>query len=162
MPLYVRVSGVWKEVAQPAVRVGGVWKNITDGYVRVGGVWKRFYQNLVFSLSGAGAYVFDSPASFSVNRNGTYTLPFGDSANWVTPATSTIGDAYEVRAQLVSGTTPTGAALNDWLTISEARFWTVGITQSCVLNVEIRRAADSVVVASNGTVTVQSDTIGSG
>lgn len=39
----VKVSGVWKNVDQPAVKVSGVWKNVTNGFVKVSGVWKEFY-----------------------------------------------------------------------------------------------------------------------
>lgn len=39
MPAYVKVAGVWKNVATPYVKVAGVHKAVDTAYVKVAGAW---------------------------------------------------------------------------------------------------------------------------
>lgn len=81
--------------------------------------------------------------------------------NWWLPTTSTIGDSYEVKCTLSSGTFSTGTS-GTWQTISTDRDFTVSVTgsgrsKSATFNADIRRISDSVVVAS-ATFTIEADT----
>lgn len=53
MPMYVNVSGTWKEITGPAVSVSGTWKAITGGWVNVSGVWKQIHTNLYTMTRGS-------------------------------------------------------------------------------------------------------------
>ncbi len=87
--------------------------------------------------------------SWSSTSSGSGTL-----GNWVTP-TSLAGAAYEVRATVVSGTTPTGSATGSWLSLGTSQSWALGTalvtTVTCQLTIEIRNATSLAVLAS-GTV----------
>lgn len=69
---------------------------------------------------------------------------------WITPL-SAAGSAYQIRATLSSGDTPSGT-IGSWEGLGSTRTW--GLSQSgvgskaCDLLIEIRRASDSVVLDS--------------
>lgn len=98
------------------------------------------------------------------SRNGalTNTKTLGDVAltNWWLPTASTIGDSYEVKCTLTSGTFSTGVDAT-WQTISTDREFTVSVGsnsfKAATFNCDIRRISDSVVVAS-ATFTIEADT----
>lgn len=74
--------------------------------------------------------------------------------NWITPAAAAPG-AYEVRATLNSGDTPTGT-LATWLALTSDRTWELtqsggAGTKTCELGIEIRLGA---VVLATATVTL--------
>jgi hypothetical protein len=101
--------------------------------------------------------------TFSRNGTLTNTNSAGNVAltNWWLPTTSTIGDSYEVKCTLSSGTFSTGTS-GTWQTISTDRAFTVAVSSSgfvkaATFNADIRRISDSVVVAS-ATFTIEADT----
>jgi hypothetical protein len=68
--------------------------------------------------------------------------------NWFTPTQAGIGGSYWIRATLVSGTAPTGSALNAWLALTAVRGWTLTApaggafaSRACTLQIQI--ASDS-------------------
>lgn len=94
-----------------------------------------------FSLTNAGL------ATKTESGSGTTTL-----GNWVTP-TGSAGAAYEARATVTSGALTSGTT-GSWLALSTTREWecyatyTGGVVvETATITVEIRRASDSVVLA---------------
>jgi hypothetical protein len=76
--------------------------------------------------------------------------------SWYYPNEASIGDDYEVRVTHLSGDALTGGDVTGaWLALTAARIWELSVTQtmvgtsgkSCSIQVEIRRASDSVVVS---------------
>jgi len=41
MPVFVKVSGVWKTTSGDATKVSGIWKPLSQMYVKVSGVWMK-------------------------------------------------------------------------------------------------------------------------
>lgn len=114
----------------------------------------------VVSTSSASSAVTSS-IQFGNNGKTTTITVSGSSGveNWVEPASA--APLYEIRATLVSGTSPTGAVLNTWLPLSTTRIWTVtrllgtgAGTTTGTINVQIRRASDLYVLG-NANITLQ-------
>lgn len=137
MTMHERVSGVWKEITQPAERVSGVWKDFTEGWVNVSGTWKQFYSSVAISLPPVTETIIAAPsaAGVRVNRNGSYqsgtgtggtTVTYGDVAAtaWVDPDGSTVGDAYHCRLVVSSGSLSVGTA-GTWLALTSDRLFEV-------------------------------------
>jgi hypothetical protein len=92
-------------------------------------------------------------ASLTLLANGTIV---GDgnvqsfSGNWIEPPAAG-GAAYEVRAHVSSGDTPSGS-LDAWLSLGSTRSWTlsqmIAGTTTCDLLIEIRSAASGTVLDS--------------
>lgn len=63
-----------------------------------------------------------------------------DVNNWIAPNTN--HSQYEIRATLSSGDTPTGSALNTWLSLATTQAWYLAVSatssESCELQVQIR------------------------
>ena len=159
MTMHVNVSGVWKEIPDPQVNVSGVWKEINEGWVNVSGVWKQFYARPAFEITPTSlfAVAFD-PSSANVNinfqRDGDISALGGTpgAGAWIEPRSATIGDSYQIRATLNSGTSPASGTLNTWQALSSTRAWSwtrsgIGFTLANV-TFQIRRVSDSVVVVS--------------
>lgn len=99
------------------------------------------------------------------SRNGALVnlLGAGDVSltNWWLPTTTIIGDSYEVKCTLSSGTFSSGTS-GTWQTISTNRDFTVSVGtnayKAATFNADIRRISDSVVVAS-ATFTIEADTL---
>lgn len=172
MTFHARNGGVWEEIDDPTVRVGGTYRDIDEGYVRVGGVWEQFYQRAAFDISPTFlfAIAFD-PATASVNinfqRDGDISATGGtpNAAAWIEPRSATIGDDYQIRATLNSGSTSDTGSFGVWQTLSSVRAWSWsqsgGGTKLANVTFELRRVSDSVVVHSQ-VVTVQCDVTGGG
>ena len=121
-------------------------------------------------LTSASYYVNEPGGSsascgltFSRNGSLTNTRSTGNVSltNWWLPTTTTIGDSYEVKCTVSSGTFSTGTS-GTWQTISADRAYTVscGIdgVKEATFNADIRRISDSVVVAS-ATFTIAVSTV---
>lgn len=113
------------------------------------------------SFSDTIATPFNPSVSYNVLNTGSETWSSsasggGSIGNWITP-TSLAGSGYDVRATVVSGTTPTGSATGSWLSLGSSQSWTLGTasvtTVTCQLTIEIRSASSLAVLAS-GTVTL--------
>jgi hypothetical protein len=82
-------------------------------------------------------------------RATSITGPQQISGQWTNP-TLPLGADYEVRATLLEGFTPSGT-IGSWVSLISNRNWSLNRPtpgfESCVLLVEIRRTADSAIVA---------------
>ena len=129
-------------LAQMVMGVGGVRVRVTGGSFTDTAA-TPFNPSIQYALSNAGV------ESYAGANLGGATV-----GNWITP-TSAAGAAYEVRATLVSGSSPGG--LNTWLSLGSAQSWTLSTasvgTVTCQLTIEIRSASSLAVVAT-GTVTL--------
>jgi hypothetical protein len=170
--MHVRVGGAWKKVNRIWVRVGGVWKETNNAYVRVGGAWKKFFQNAVFSLSWGDLHDIrvntTSTVILTIQRDGdvaisanTFGAPGAD--DWIVPRGATVGDNYEVRLTVNTGSTPSGDTSGSWLAINTDRTWqwaqaSAGTTEANV-TVEIRPTGGSAVVSNTFNVTAEYQSI---
>lgn len=89
-----------------------------------------------------------STATLTFFRDGTYDGDdLGDNGEWSALPSATVGDAYEIRATVISGSTPTGSAVGAFIPLSSDVSWELFKSgaasgqDSAVLNVEIREAA---------------------
>ena len=89
-----------------------------------------------------------------VAPSGTPSASLGD---WVDPKSSAPGD-YEIRATLISGTTPSGT-LNTWQALTSSRTWsiTASNTRSAQIFFEIRDGEGT--VQDDGTITLVLDRV---
>lgn len=84
-----------------------------------------------------------------------------DIGDWIDPKTSAPG-SYEIRATLVSGTSPTGPTIGSWHALTTSRLWSLasnpGQSKSCQLTIEIRKAGGAVL--DSGMVNLTADSSG--
>lgn len=162
MTISVGVGGTHKAVNAISVGVGGAWKTVTDAWVGVGGAWKKVYEAISYPLpdplNNTTAQVGGTVrAGFNFSTDGTYgaydttgqfIVAEGD---WVDPGAVGIGSDYEIRCTTISGTLAVGNT-GVWEALSSAREYSVqratNGTTTYSGTIEIRRASDSVVVAS--------------
>jgi hypothetical protein len=96
-------------------------------------------------------------ASYTVSIDGTVKVNGVSVETWLNSGAAA---GYDVRATLVSGTSPAGSALATWLNLSSGRSWS--LTQSttgnssCVLTVEIGLAGAAAAIAS-ATITIEAE-----
>jgi hypothetical protein len=137
----------------------------TSGGVDVSNLWAALgtaayanisNQTLVDEVNGGSA-----EARYELGSNGIARKNQRISGTWSMVAipgewlTTGIATDYEVRATLLSGTTPNrpgSASVGTWLSLGTTRYWglstTVPQTLTCSLLVEIRRASSGVVLDS--------------
>lgn len=76
--------------------------------------------------------------------------------------------SYQIRATLISGSTPSGASLNTWLGLSTNRQWTLtdaagaAGSKTCKLTIEIRDAASPNTLRASATFTLKADSQSAG
>lgn len=95
---YIKVSGVWRQVARIYVRTGGVWRDISNGSVRTSSGFQQFYpeNSNPVTYTTPGTYSYQVPAgrtslaityprtsgivtsNVSVNPLQTYTVTIGN------------------------------------------------------------------------------------
>ena len=88
-------------------------------------------------------------ARLNILRDGTHTYDVGGtpttkSGEWVqTGGYPTVGDLYEARYGTITGTSPSGSAIDTWLPITSDLQWylTNSVFDSCSGTLEIRDAA---------------------
>lgn len=108
--------------------------------------------------TGSGVQV----ASFALESDGDIAVNGSDVGDWLDPKASA-PSLYEVRATIVSGSLTSGTA-GSWLALSTTRTWTRtdpandGITEICVLTIEIRYNGGPVLATS--TVTLEASRTG--
>ena len=101
--------------------------------------------NHVIELENYGSVT----VSYGVNNNRSVTDSDSTLENWLSSG-GTVGN-YEVMATKTSGTSPSGSNLNNWLSLSTSRAWSLtnsngdNSTRTCVLSVSIRLASSGVV-----------------
>ena len=83
-----------------------------------------------------------------------------DTPDWAIPAFAGVGNDYDIRATLSSGSTPSSGTLNTWLNLSTTRSWgnSVGSNTSrfTTLLIELRPAGGGSVLAS-GNVSINAE-----
>lgn len=84
-------------------------------------------------------------ASVTLNDNGVITTTGGSpiTSAWYAPTTAGIGNSHWVKFTLLSGNTPSGAALNTWLPLSTARTLSLSGSANSECQVTARIATDS-------------------
>lgn len=119
--------------------------------------------SLAFANDGRLSYsITTSPSTIG---NGT----FYKSQEWLTgsPVATTIADDYEIRATLVSGSTPSSGTMNTWLNLGTTRVWsntvsrtTVGVaSRQSVIDFEIGRAGtNTALVTMRADITAYAET----
>lgn len=100
------------------------------------------------ATAGAG-YQLTSGGKEQSGTGTAASISYTNLGDWVTPTTD--AGLYEVRATVNSGAVSSGTT-GSWLALTSSRAWTVtrsviGLSQVS-LTIEVRRASDSVVVAS--------------
>lgn len=121
-----------------------MWEDITIALTN------KSYFHLTFGSTATSGVRLTSTGILQERKGSTYT---SHATEWATPRNGTPGTAYEVRATVQSGTTPTGSSVGVWLALSSNREWlhqnpTSGTTRQCSLLVEIRPAGGGVVLTS--------------
>lgn len=144
MPMYVRESGVWKEL-DPQVNVSGTWKRIENAWVRVAGVWKQFYQYARVFLPDSTIFLYEDTFGDSAPAQKTGTLAAQSSGNlsadtrqngglvtnqdWTWLLQGSASD-YDVRLTKSTGDDPEAgsSSLGTWLNLGSGRSWTWDVT----------------------------------
>lgn len=153
---HVRVSGSWRKINKTHVKVSGTWQEVKEIWVKVSGVWQKVFQYLnaaitdqaitagASGVASTGAYRLNSNGQAQAGDNGSYT----NLETWLLAGTNA---DFECRATLNSGTLSSGST-GVWESLSSSREWTRSVAANGFaqtnITVEIRRAADSVVVDS--------------
>lgn len=167
----VKVSGTWRNLA-PHAKVSGTWR-ACNGWVKVSGTWRPWYaiggggtfpidgQSLVGYASDTYDPPFVESAStvLTVNRAGTVTITGGSSPNWIDPTSGTVGDAYEVRLDITSGSVASGTT-GAWLALSSNRQWVVeqtGGTGSSVMTGTLQFRPTSGALAASASVSMTAE-----
>lgn len=163
MTISIGAGGAWKRISGAWVGAGGAWKRVESIKVGVGGVWRDVYvDDDVVTAPNVSVSAFeisptDAQASFRMGADGhwytsdTSVISYVDRGSWITP--NSRANAYEVRFTVTAGSTPSGDPTGTWLAMSADRTWTLRETtnglaiKSTTFTLEIRRAADGVVVS---------------
>jgi hypothetical protein len=150
----VNDAGVWK-AAVPYVNDTGVWKPVVECWVKDGAVWKLSFASVVtiFVPTDSDTVEAISPATATAtvtfDNTGAYTIGDDSGGSWMIGLGGVAAD-YEIRWTNTSGTLSTGT-VGAWLNLGTSRSWDVSRSgvggKSCTGTVEIRRASDSVVLA---------------
>lgn len=115
-----------------------------------------------FNIEAASSSI--SSAAVRMGSNGLQSSFVNSSqsvdGSWVVPNTSAAN--WEVRATVLSGSTPTGSATGSWLALTSDRTWTVtasveGSTVTSTIQLEFRRASDLAVDANTPTFTLTAE-----
>ena len=179
MSQWVNVGGTWRQVQNIWVKVGSTWRQVSNAWINVGGTWRQWYSSVQYvnvqllNYDNLGNVDDSIRATFLENGVLTITMPqtgeVVQSGMWTaaSPATVTPQTAalYEILFTEVSfsktgtGTaTRSGDAFGSWLNLGSGRFKQLvvaygaggGATNAVwKFTVQIRRAADQVLVASS-------------
>ncbi|MEM7002406.1 MAG: hypothetical protein AAF529_16575 [Pseudomonadota bacterium] len=134
MPLYTRVGGTWRLVANPTVRVGGQNRQFI-GRVNVGGTWRMFHAPVGLTDSQIVRIAIVNPnptiarANFrsngNIDDNGSIGINSGSNIDprWFDGGTlAGIGNSFQIRFTLQTGTLDSSSGLGTWLSLSSDRF----------------------------------------
>ena len=167
--LHYKDGGTWRKAKELHYRDGGTWRKLKEAWYRDGGTWRKVFSGLAIVLTNRTVYAWDnelsSPtasaiAGITVASSGALTITLrgsetGDSDTDLTTEWLTGGTAsdYECRFSPSSGSLSNGPA--GWNSCSTSRTFDVrrtrtfsgSSTKTCTGTLEIRRAADAVVLA---------------
>lgn len=134
----VKDGGTWRELLEAHVKVSGTWQAIQEGWVKVSGTWQQFYSAVALSISAtssmSASVQSDSEitvrGTIVIRRNGTVSWTSSHDVNggfvapWADPTFSDVGDDYEARLTVNSGTSPDGGnSTGTFHTLSSDRSW---------------------------------------
>ena len=147
------------------VNDGGMWRDIQEVHVNDGGTWRLVFQAAVFfvrtdPVGDVSVGFSDAEIQYQSDGDIAEITTSGGSVvthNWVTP-TSLAPGAYTVRASLVSGSTPAGAALDTDLALTSSRTWGVSTSSGTVtstLTITIKDGGGNVKASGNITLSAQ-------
>lgn len=164
----IGIGGAWKTMANLSLGVGGAWKQVQKVSIGVGGVWKDVWIYLTVTMPDT-----DASRIATIPTNAVATLSIYNDGTWedtnVGGGTSTgtwltAGDVSQVEVFLSgTGDTPTGSALDTWLSCSTSRAWTltetsdVGATKSFSGTLQFRDAT-SLAVLDTAAITITATT----
>lgn len=166
MPLKVWNGSSWTTASRIKVWNGSAWTELTFGKVWNGSAWTVFHTGLAAQVDTA-VYIRDTfdPASLQFKTDGyvyasTGSTQLAQDYQWLTGA-GVSGD-YEVYATVTSGVTPTGSAVNTWLSLASNVQWDVaasgGQYRQSIMDVQIRMAASpNTVLAGPVSITLAND-----
>jgi hypothetical protein len=164
MPLSIWNGATWTEANRLKVWNGTSWVDCAYGKVWNGSSWVEFFTGYSARLDADTYIRFASPASFQVNSNGYVYGSVGvqqlvQQYQWLTGIGSS-GD-YQVYATVAAGFSPTGSALDTWITLSSSAQWnltaTAGNFRQSILNVSIRLTAAPNTVLATATIDLECD-----
>lgn len=105
-------------------------------------------------------YPANANATFQAQNTGQVIASNNSPFTWLLSGSA--GD-YEIKAELFSGDSPTSGTLSTWQVLSTTRSWTLSETGGSylhgVLDMEVRRTSDSVVI-STFRVTLNAEVLG--
>ena len=167
MPMSVNDAGTWRTLTDVHVNDAGTWRRIQEVWVNDAGTWRMVHVGDVVAITSqtiTDSQLDPTPAvvSYQLQSDGNVEATSGGFpsalGDWVTP-TASAGAAYEARATIVSGSLTSGTA-GSWLPLSSNRTWSltrsvIGFSTT-VLTIEIRRAADGVVLTT-ATITLEAN-----
>jgi hypothetical protein len=112
-----------------------------------------------FYVSGFAQAAWSFNPDGSIDRNsGGY---IDDVQRWHDPLQPGVGGSYWIRATVVSGSSPTGAALNTWLPLNISYEWahitTPNDYRDVTLLIEISSSADVADLVTSGSFRITSD-----
>lgn len=166
MPLKIWNGSIWNPANRLKVWNGTSWVDCAYGKVWNGASWVEFFTGYTASLvSEIYTRFVSSPASLQFNTDGyvyasSSTTQLVQQYLWRTGIGSS--SDYQVYATVVGGFTPTGSALDTWITISSNVQWNVSATagnfRSSTLDVSIRLAASpNTLLAGPIAITIECD-----
>lgn len=149
-------------------RLSGSWQTVQSVWAKSGGVWVEVWKNFAINVGFTGYVSYADPGApaqtiFTLRTDGSCDgngfAPVLN--NWGTSIVAGVGAEWEVMATRLSGTTPSGSALNTYLALSSSRAWSVvdttdnEITVRCDLKFTFRKAGTTTPTYDSGTVTLE-------
>jgi hypothetical protein len=160
--IHVNDGGTWRQVTEVHVNDAGTWRRIQEVWVNDGGTWRQVFVGDQININNENIFASagdpnPATAGYQIRGDGdiieTVNASSIDIGDWITPKVNMAN--YQVRATLNSGGPLTASsATGVWLS---SGVWLVnqsGVgSRGANLTIEIRRAADGVVLDS-ATVTL--------
>jgi hypothetical protein len=136
MTFHVHDGTATRTVTAVHVHDGTATRTVQEVWVHDGIAARKVYQvssppSFTPGFSGdtiyskTSIYPTDSTARMQFNSDASISSNGSNSGAWGSPITANIGNNYYIRADYVSGTSPSGASLGTWLALSTARQWYV-------------------------------------
>ena len=157
--LHVNDSGTFRTAADIHINDSGTFRTVQEVYVNDAGTWRLSYSagvavnamadftaNCTLTTGTAIAQVQFLSDGTTDRTAGTPVVVYYD--DWTTDLGAFVNSEFEVRATLVSGTSPAGLSMNTWYGLGSNRVWTMGRsstgTTTGVVDFEIREISNTV------------------
>lgn len=164
MPLNIWNGSTWVAANRLKVWDGAAWTDCAYGKVWDGASWVEFYTGYTAELTADSYVRFASPSSFQINSNGYIYGSVGiqqlvQQYKWLTGIGTSAN--YEAYATVLSGFSPTGSALNTWISLATSAQWNLsalaGNYRASFLQVSIRIAAAPYTVLATASIDIECD-----